>query len=87
MVVAAGAILYIAAVVKPDLSLIPMVWAAIVVAAYYFGAKIGTEVAFAVERSQGGKVAEAVAKAAAGDARNDPPGDGPSTGSDDAGVD
>ena len=47
-----SAILYIALVVKPDLSLIPAIWAAILVAAYYLGARLGTEIFLGWERTK-----------------------------------
>jgi hypothetical protein len=50
--VALSAILYIALVVKPDLSLIPAIWAAILIAAYYLGARLGTEIFLGWERAK-----------------------------------
>jgi hypothetical protein len=35
---------YIVLVVKPDLSLIPVVWAGILIAAYSLGSRLGTEI-------------------------------------------
>ena len=43
---------YITIIVKPDLSLIPAVWAGILVAAYALGARLGTEIFRAWERTR-----------------------------------
>jgi len=51
--VALSAVLYITLVVKPDLGLIPAYWGAILIAAYYLGGRLGTELFLGWERTKG----------------------------------
>lgn len=55
LVVTLAAMGYIVLIVKPDLSLIPAVWAAILIAAYALGSRLGREIFLGWDRARNEK--------------------------------